>query len=384
MKIKDAVNKENSCMKKRTIWAARIFFALIFIFSGFVKAVDPLGSVYKFQDFMVVFNVEWLFAAALPLAVLLSTLEFVVGLAFLFGWRMRLFAPVGLVLMALFTPATIYIALTNPVPHCGCFGDAIVISNEATAFKNGLLLAAAAVVFFNRNNMRPLFSAKNDKWFIAGAALFISALSVYGLLYLPVIDFRPWKTGSNIAGLIALPKDASGTTYLLFENRVTGEMQTYPADDYPWDDPEWAGMWEYTARQEKPNNPEAVSPLANFNIIDESGNDVTGSVINHPGYLYLIVAYDLNRTNRRAFTLDLPPLVQKIQENGHAIMVLTASLTETAEIFKEKHTLDYPFYFSDERELKTIIRSNPGLVLIKDGVVLGKWPHRSIPSSVHK
>ena len=141
-------------LRKSIIWTARIFFAVIFMVSGFVKAVDPLGSAYKFQDFFAAFNVEWLFPAALPVAVFLSSLEFLVGFAFLFGLKLRLFAPAGLVLMAVFTPATVYIALTDPVPHCGCFGDAIIISNQATAYKNLLLLAASAIVFFNMISKR--------------------------------------------------------------------------------------------------------------------------------------------------------------------------------------------------------------------------------------
>ena len=367
-------------MKKNIIRTARIFFAVILIVSGFVKAVDPLGSAYKFQDFFTAFDVEWLFPAALPFAVLLSTLEFVVGFAFLFGLKLRLFAPAGLILMAVFTPVTVYIALTDPVPHCGCFGDAIVISNQATAYKNLLLLAASTIVFFNRNRIQPLFPPKAGTFAITAATVLVSGLSVYSLKYLPIIDFRPWKIGSNIAELVAPPSHHSSTIYLVFENRETGETRTYPANDYPWDDPEWAAQWKYKTRQETRTNRQTDSPIENFNITDESGEDLTEAIIAHPGYVYLVVAYDLISTNKDAFALKLAPLAEKIEKNGHDFIVLTASPPDIIHAFRENHAAAYPFYLSDERELKTVIRSNPGLVLMKDGVVLGKWPHTAIPS----
>ncbi len=359
---------------------ARIFFAAVFIFSGLVKAVDPLGAAYKFQDFFMAFGVEWLFPAALPLAALLSTLEFIVGFAFLFGLKMQVFAPAGFALMAVFTPATIFIALTDPVPHCGCFGDAIVISNQATAFKNVLLFAAAGVVFFNRRNIRPLLSGKYEGLSILTAVFMIAGISLYGLTYLPIIDFRPWKAGNNIAEQIALPEEASRQIVLVFENRKTGETRDYPADDYPWDDPEWVELWEYTDRKEKKEKPEAESPIANFNIVDESGNDLTDSLINAPGYLYMVVAYDLNTTRSRTFDEKLAPLAEIALQSGHEWIALTASPPEIVNDFRKKHDAAYPFFFSDERELKTIIRSNPGLVVLKDGVVVEKWPYRKFPS----
>jgi len=364
---------------------ARFFFAAVFIFSGFVKAVDPLGSTYKFQDFFTAFGVEWLFPAALPLAVGLSTLEFVVGAAFLTGLKMQVFAPTGLALMAVLTPATIFIALTDPVPHCGCFGDAIVISNQATAYKNLLLFAAAAVVFFNRRTIRPLISGKSLWIAVLTAVFMISGISLYGLTYLPIIDFRPWKPGNNIAELIASPEEPSRPIVLVFENRKTGETRNYPADDYPWDDPEWAELWEYKDRKEKKAKPDAGTSIANFNIthfsiMDKSGNDLTASFINTPGYLYLVVAYDLNTANGRAFDEKLAPLAETALQNGHEWIALTASPPETVRDFRQTHDAAYPFFFSDERELKTVIRSNPGLVILKNGVVAEKWPYRNLPS----
>lgn len=362
------------------ISTARLFFAAVFIVSGFVKAVDPLGSVYKFQDFFVAFGVEWLFPAALPLAGFLSILEFAVGCAFLFGLTNRFFTSAGLAMMAVFVPATIYIAIVNPVPHCGCFGDAIVISNQATAIKNILLLVAAVVVFLNKDRIQPVFPPKAGTFVLLAAIMLLSGLSVYGYQYLPIIDFRPWKVGSNIAEQLQSPPDESGAIYLVFENRKTGERRVYPADDYPWDDPEWADLWAYRTRKEKTTAPRDDSPLANFDIMDESGSDRTESIIGGPGYLYLVVAYDLKTTNTRAFDRKLAMLAKKANAHGHNFIVLTASPWDDIKTFTKQQAAGYPVFQSDERALKTIIRSNPGLVLMKDGMVLEKWPHPAIPS----
>lgn len=360
--------------------AARVLFGAVLLFSGFVKAVDPLGSMYKFQDFFTAFGVEWLFPAALPLAAGLSTVEFVVGFAFLAGVKMQVFAPLGLALMSVFAPATIYIALTDPVPHCGCFGDAIVISNQATATKNVLLFLASAVVFFYKDRIRPVFSAKSAVFSLFAATGLAAGLSVYALIFLPAIDFRPWKAGADIAALLEEPDFNAGKVYLVFENRETGETRVYPADDYPWDDPEWANLWKYRERTEKTARPDAASPIDNFSIMDEDGFDLTGQVIFAPGLLYMVVAYDLETANTRAFDQKLAPLSRQAENDGHDFIALTASLPDVVASFKEEHNARFPFFFSDERALKTIIRSNPGLVLIKDGVVVDKWPHTRMPS----
>ncbi len=363
--------------------AARVFFGAVLLFSGFVKAVDPLGSMYKFQDFFTAFGVEWLFPAALPLAVGLSTVEFVVGFAFLAGVKMQVFAPLGLVLMGFFAPATIFIALTDPVPHCGCFGDAIVISNQATAAKNVLLFFASAMVFFCKDRIRPVFSGKSAFFSLFAAAGLAAGLSAYALIFLPTIDFRPWKVGADIAALLEKSHEPSGAVYLVFENRKTGETRTYPSDDYPWDDPEWADLWEYRARKEKMPYRQFESPIENFSIMDEDGFDQTLQIIAAPGYLYLVAAYDLQTANMRAFDRNLAPLARQAGKDGHDFVVLTASPPDVVDSFRKGRRQGYPVFFSDERELKTIIRSNPGLVLMKDGVVLGKWPHTRIPEYDH-
>ena len=363
---------------KIAVWISRILFGIVFIFSGFVKAIDPLGSTYKFQDYFLAFDAEWLFPLALPLAVLLSTLEFVVGVAVLLGLKMRWSAWAGLLFMVFFTPLTLYIALTDPVPDCGCFGDALIISNWDTFYKNVVILAASIIIFVYRNKVRPLWSETKDWYLIGLTTLLIVGLSLYCLRYLPIIDFRPWKVGNDINQQV-VPTPEVADIYLVFENKETGETREYPVDDYPWNDPEWMATWEYKDQRREIIQPYQEAPITNFEIQDEYGDDYTEAYISNPDYQFIVVAYDLTTTNTRAFTRRINPLAAEAEQAGYSLIVLTGSPYLTVEAFRHEHQSPYPFYQSSEVALKTIIRSNPGLLLMKNGVVLDKWSFRRIP-----
>ena len=365
---------------KALLWISRILLGGVFIFSGFVKAIDPLGSAYKFQDYFIAFGTEWLFFTALPMAILLSTLEFIIGVGVLFGIKNRLSAWGGFLFMLFFTPLTLYIAITDPVPDCGCFGDAIIINNWETFYKNVFLLAAAIVVFIYRNKIRPPWPKTVDNLLMVAITAGILGVSAYCLTYLPVIDFRPWKVGNDVTELV-MPTEEIAETYLIFENEETGETREYPADDYPWDDPEWAETWTFKDQRREIIQPYEEAEIEDFYIQDEFGEDLTDFYMTEPGYLLMVVSHDLYRTNTRAFENKVTPLWREAEQEGHTFIVLTGSSLDAIQEFTEAYeTPDrHVFYLSDEIELKTIVRSNPGLVLMKDGVVKGKWPHRRIP-----
>lgn len=368
----------SSLIRTFFLWISRILFGFVFIFSGFVKAIDPLGSVYKFQDYFLAFNAEWLFPTALPLAILMSGLEFVIGVTVLLGIKMRWSAWGGLLFMAFFTPLTLYIAIYEPVSDCGCFGDALIISNWATFYKNIFILAAASFIFIHKNRIRPLWSEKKD-WYLAGiTALFIVSLSVYCLRNLPIMDFRPWKVGNDINKLV-IPTPEVADTYLIYENKNTGEREEFAPADLPWNDPEFMENWSFVDQRRVIIQEYQEPAINNFIIQDEYGDDYTESYVGHPGYQFLVITYDVNLTNKRAFDRRINDFAVKAEEEGVSLIVLTGSSFSNIDAFRHEVQAAYPFYQSDEIALKTIIRSNPGLVLLKDGVVLGKWHHRNIP-----
>jgi len=364
-------------LTQTTILLSRIALGGAFIFSGFVKAIDPLGSVYKLQDYFLAFGIPGLLSFALPLAVLLSTLELVIGLGAVLRIKMPFTALGGLLLMAFFTPLTLFIALTNPVPHCGCFGDAIVMSNWQTFYKNMVLLTAAVVLFSHRKKLKPLWSPKGDLGLMALLASMSVLLSLYCLHNLPLMDFRPWKVGSPVAQLAISPREEANV-YLIFENTRTGEKREYPAHDYPWNDPQWTAQWTFRDQRKEFTRPPQEAAIENFYIQDAQGHDLTEFFLTQPGYLLIVVAHDLQRTSMEAFKDRITPLAKAAEDHGHPLIVLTGSSLQAVEDFTQAHQASYPFYLSDEIALKTIIRSNPGLVLMKEGVVRGKWAHRNI------
>ncbi len=363
---------------KILMWISRILLGGVFVFSGFVKAIDPLGSAYKFQDYFLAFNIESLFPIALPLAVLLSTLEFVVGAGVLLGLKWRLSLLGGLFFMLFFTPLTLYIALTDPVPDCGCFGDAIIISNWETFYKNVVILLAALFLYFKRNRFKSYISEKTSTIFLSLITLGVVLLSIFCLRNLPIIDFRPWKVGNKISEQV-LPQAEISDVYLIFEHVETGEIREYPANDYPWDDPEWVESWTFRDQRREVVQAYQEAPIASFYIENEFGDDLTDFFISEPGYVFIVAAYDLYSTRSRAFSKRITPLALEAEAAGHTFIVLTGSSYEAIETFRHQHQTPYPFYLSDEIELKTMIRSNPGLVLLKGGEIKGKWAHRNIP-----
>jgi hypothetical protein len=204
-------------------------------------------------------------------------------------------------------------------------------------------------------------------------------LSVYCLRNLPVIDFRPWKVGADITQLVISTPETTAV-YLIFEHKQTGERREYPSHDYPWNDPDFTENWQYVDQRREIISPAIEAPIENFYIENEFGDDLTEIYITDSGFLFMIVVPDLLRTNDGAFQKRIAPLADAAMEHGYTFIGLTGSSLSAVEAFTEAHDINFPIYLSDETELKTIIRSSPGLVLMKDGVVKGKWAHRNIPA----
>lgn len=357
------------------LWVSRLLFGVVFIFSGFVKAVDPLGSTYKFQDYFMAFGTEWLFPTALPLSILMSGLEFVIGAAVLLGIRMRYSALGGLLFMLFFTPLTLYIAIADPVSDCGCFGDALVISNWATFYKNIFILAAAIFIFIYRERVKPLWSEKKDWYLILLLFVSITSVSVYGLRNLPVMDFRPWKVGNNIEEQMQPLQEEIAEFYFIYENTTTGEQKEFAVDELPSAE----DGWEFVDRKEIIIQEYIEAPVDDLVIQDEYGFDMADTYLGNPDYQFLLVVYDVRRTNEKAFTRRINDFAARAEADEVSFIALTGSSLDDIEVFRHQVQAAYPFYQSDAIKLKTIVRANPGLVLMKDWKVIAKWHHRNIP-----
>ncbi len=357
------------------LWISRILFGLVFIFSGFVKAVDPLGSTYKFQDYFLAFGTEWLFPTALPLAILMSALEFVIGITVLLGIKMRYSAWGGLLFMLFFTPLTLYLAIAEPVSDCGCFGDALVISNWATFYKNIFILAAAVFIFIHRGKVKPLWSEKKDWYLVGFFSVAIVLFSVYCLRNLPVLDFRPWKVGNNIEEMMQPVQEEIAEYTFVYKNTTTGAQKEFDLDELPSSDE----GWEFVDRKVNVIQEYIEAPIDDFVIQDEDGYNMAEAYLGNPDYQFLLIVYDVHRTHEAAFERRINSFAAKAQADNISFIALSGSSLDDIEVFRHRVQAAYPFFQSDAVKLKTIVRANPGLVLMKDWEIIEKWHHRNIP-----
>nr|WP_321356497.1 BT_3928 family protein [uncultured Draconibacterium sp.] len=358
---------------------ARILFGIVFIFSGFVKGIDPWGSAYKFTDYFNAMGIDWLLWAAFPLGVLLAFAEFAIGVAFFFNWRMRLFSWLGLLFMVFFTPLTLWIALKNPVTDCGCFGDALVISNWETFYKNLVFITLAIIVVVNRN----WFANKVRS--IVPAILSIGVFIVYfGIVYysynhLPIFDFRPYKVGTNIPGAMSIPDDAPQEIYeniFYYKNKNTEEVKEFTEDNYPWQD---TTNWEYFDMESNLVQEGYEPPIHDFTIESPEGDDIKDFFIYDENYVFMLVAYDLFKTSTKSQE-EINTLAYWAMDKGYSFVCLTSTLQDETMQFAEQNEAPYEFFNCDEITLKTMIRSNPGLIVMKNGTILDKWHYNDIPS----
>jgi uncharacterized membrane protein YphA (DoxX/SURF4 family) len=350
----------------------RIIVGLVFIFSGFVKGVDPLGTVYRMNDYFVVFGIPWATQFSLFLTIFLCTLEFILGISLLFNLWICVTAWPLIFMMVYFTVLTFFDAVYNLVPDCGCFGEAVKLTNVQTFLKNLVLMALIILIFISRKKFRGLLTEKLEKGVLILFIIAFAGMSVYSYRHLPPLDFMAWKAGTQIN------KKSSETMkfFLAFKNEKTGEVKEYLSPDYPWNDSTWMAEWKFVNQRVVDPNPEQAMVLR---IEDEAGNDVTGNIINNPDLQFILVAYDLNETNKDAFSRILP-FYKKAEADGYSFICLTAADFPTVRKFRLTHGTAFEFYSADDVILKTMVRSNPGLILIKNGKVLGKWHYNDFPS----
>jgi len=351
--------------------------ALTFIFSGFVKAVDPLGTQYKIADYLTALGIahvpDWL---TLGSAVGLAALEFTLGVLLLFAIQRRLVSRVIFVFLCLMTLVTLWIFIANPVSDCGCFGDAIHLTNGQTLLKNVILLACAYVVMRKPMEMFRFVSESNQWIAIHWTLFFVLALSVYCLYKLPVLDFRPYRVGTNLIKSMEIPEGAEApqfeTTFILQKD---GKQQEFTLDNYP------DSTWEFVDSKTVQTKAGYVPPIHDLVIEDRtSGEDVTQSLLGAKGYTFLLVSPHLEKASDANFG-DIDRIYEYAQAENVPFYCVTASGDDAIGQWQERTGAEYPFLTADETALKTAIRSNPGLILLKDSTVVRKWSHNALPKA---
>ena len=356
----------------------RILTGLLFIYSGFAKGIDPLGSTYKFVDYFNAFNMSWLGETATFLAFVLALAEFIIGACLLLNIKVKWGAWGALLFMGFFTPLTLILAIKNPVTDCGCFGDALVLTNWETFGKNIVLLLMTLVIFYSKNKFKSIFNSIEQFVILTITTTLMLCLEVYSFRHLPLIDFRPYAIGKNISEGMSIPEGVELDEYkitLKYKNKKTGEIKDFTEENYPWQD---TINWEYANSDQILVKEGYKAPIHDFVMEHPEMGDITQEVLQDNGYTLLVVAYNINKTNPESQE-KLNKLAAYAQEKGYRFYGLSASLADDIQKHKETHQVNYEYCSTDEIQLKTIIRSNPGVVLLREGTIIDKWAYRDLP-----
>lgn len=356
----------------------RIIVGIVFIYSGFVKGIDPLGSDYKFTDYFNAFGMGWMNATTLFFSFALSLVEFLIGIALLFNLWVSRMAWGSLLFMAFFTPLTLVLALTNPVSDCGCFGDAMILTNWQTFWKNIILLLLAIMIFMYRKEYKSSLPLVGQFSFLALAGAGMLCLSVYCYRHLPVLDFRPYAVGKNITEGMRLPEGAEPDQYevtLKYKNKQTGEVQSFTEENYPWQD---TLNWEYESSSERLVKKGYITPIHDLVIEHPTLGNITEEILEDDNHTILAVAYNLTQSDVQ-YQPAINRLAEYAQEKEIRFYGLTSSSERDIETYKKRYHVPYEFCTADEIQLKTMIRSNPGVIILREGTILDKWAGKDVP-----
>jgi uncharacterized membrane protein YphA (DoxX/SURF4 family) len=372
-------------MKKAALNFSRIFVGILFIFSGLIKANDPLGFGYKLQEYFEVFHMPFLSGMATGIAILLCVFEIVLGALLLFGfWRKQVTTGL-LVVIIFFTFLTFVSAAFKVVTSCGCFGDAIPLTPWESFSKDLVLLVMIIYLFKNRHRINPV--TENARW---QSALFAIVLT-FSLMFsqftysrLPILDFLPYKVGASLPDLMKIPAGATPDEYLIMynmKNKETGETKVMSDKDYLkteiWKDDNWEIIGDPESKLIKKGYEPKIKDLQ---ITDASGTDYTKELIENPYYNLVIVAYNLKDSNEEGIAkLNALALNATEQFNIRSIM-LTSSSAQDADAYSKRMKLFSEVFYADAVPLKSMVRANPGVLLLKNGVVINKWHYNNVPS----
>lgn len=371
-------------MRKRTKLSAlkvttnvcRLILALTFIFSGFVKANDPYGTVYKLGDYFSSVGVNMIPSfIMLIMAMALAFLEFTMGIYLFFGINRKKVSRLTLAFMILMTLVTIYIFIFNPVSDCGCFGDAIILTNGQTLAKN-IVLLAAALLLKRYSKLQTEFIRDKFKWMISVLSMAsILVFMAYCIYRLPLIDFRPFKIGTDLRANYESYSNPTNFEVKIVYEKDGKTLELAPEDDDP------DSTWNYVETRRIIKNEKELE-TSNFYFYDaDTEDDITEDIIYNEDCTLLLVIPDLRHADESCID-KINDIYEYAIDKGYPFYCLTGSVDPKAHEYWTDHTgAEYSYAIGDDRLLKTIVRGKPGLVLIYDGVIKKKWSNYNIPTS---
>ena len=423
------------------ILLSRLFIAVVFLYSGFVKAVDPLGYTYKIVDYFIAFGFPPMDSFAFVLAIFFSSAEFLLGFGMLVGIFLRKSTYLVALFMLVFTPLTLYLAISNPVTDCGCFGDALVITNWQTFWKNLIIDIPVLILISNHSDVKDSFKKIHSVIMGIIALLGIVYISIFSYQHLPILDFRPFKIGANISEGIQMPEDAKQDVYkttFRYKNTENGELVEFTEENLE-EAINNEAKWEFVDSQSVLLEEGYHPPIHEFSIVSNRTGDITEQVLNDSNYTLILISYDLKNADIEAIN-KFEKLSLNIKEEGVKTLGLTAAVddeitevknlvlkdlygagksqeefvkqtiyfyeyegnvlefteeelpdeTDESYVFVGTEEIDnlqeaelklaFDFYICDPTTLKTIVRANPGLILIKQGTIIQKWHYNDFPT----
>ena len=354
---------------------SRVLVGILFIISGFIKANDPLGFSYKLKEYFEVFGMPWMGPAALALAIVICAFEIGLGVALLLGAKMQFTAWSLLLMILFFTWLTFYSWYFNKVTDCGCFGDALHLKPFQSFMKDIVLLILILFIFAGRKSITPLFGERGSTWLSYFGFVASLLFSLYCLWHLPVIDFRPYAIGKNISEGMKLPPGAkTDSVVMVFTYEKDGKQMELTSDQIKVVD----STYKFIDRKDKIIREGDHPPIHDFTIVSADGTEITEDILNTDP-VFLLVAYDIKYTNDKVQN-KVNDFVNLAQQKGIEFIGLTASSPKEVDAFRHEHNSMFEYYYVDQTTLKTMIRSNPGLMLLKKGTVVAMWHYNDFPS----
>ncbi|QHS59518.1 BT_3928 family protein [Chitinophaga agri] len=354
----------------------RIIVGVLFIFSGLVKANDPLGLSYKMDEFFEVLHMTFLSPYSLAYSIIMNTLEIALGAALLLGFRMRLVSSLLLIMIVFFTFLTGYALYSGEIKECGCFGDCIKLTASQTFWKDVILLVMILILFIYQKQIKPLFGKKLTFALVLVSVLFAAGIQWYTLEHLPIVDCLGYKVGNNIPEKMKLPPGARPAEYetvLIYEK--DGQQKEFTDANYPWSD----STWVFVDRKDKlVREAEGEAPIKDFILTGLDGGDQTQAILSESTPIYLFLVKNVHEAGK-GWDAKMHALQEQAKTGKIYIYGVTASSKADISAFSTAHGLQFPFVQMDGTAIKTAGRSNPCLILLEKGTIKGKWHYNDIP-----
>jgi uncharacterized membrane protein YphA (DoxX/SURF4 family) len=368
-------------MKKTFLHTARLLVGILFIFSGLIKANDPLGLSYKMQEFFEVWNMPALDAYTLGFSVVMIVFEILAGVAVILGWRMKLFAWLLLLLIIFFSFLTGYAVISGKIKECGCFGNCIPLQAIGSFIKDLFLFVLILILFIYRKEIAPVYSARGSQIILALTLVFSFAIQWYALRYLPLVDCLPFKKGANIFEKMKPPVDAiPDSSVINFVYEKDHQRMEYTANKLPEDlDSTYVFIKRYDKLIRKGN---AEPEIKDFSLIAESGTDSTKQILDRPGYQLMLISRNFPVTDphwNKSFII----LFTLAKSKNISVILVTSNRPE-GEDYLRANALNnvIPVFGCDATAVKTAARADPTLYLLKKGTILNKWSYASLDLAV--